>query len=67
MIGKRTINSAVIRNRTKRILRDSFRQNQEKLAGLDIIIIARQQCDKLNKQKLREGIDQLWEKLLALS
>lgn len=67
VIGKRAINSAVIRNRVKRILRESFRQNQEKLKGLDIIIIARQQCDKLTKQKLREGIDQLWEKLLAHS
>lgn len=67
VIGKRAVNSAVIRNRIKRILRESFRQNQEKLKGLDIIIIARQQCDKLSKQKLREGIDQLWEKLLAHS
>ncbi len=67
VIGKRAINSAVIRNQVKRILRESFRQHKEKLKGLDIIIIARQQCDKLGKQKLREGIDQLWEKLLAHS
>jgi len=67
IIGKRAINSAVIRNRVKRILRESFRQNQEKLKGWDIIIIARQQCDKLSKQKLRKGIDQLWEKLLVHS
>ena len=67
VIGKRAIRSAVKRNRTKRILRNSFRLNQEKLIGLDIIVIARQKCDKLSKQKLREGIEQLWEKLLAHS
>lgn len=67
VIGKRYIKSAVVRNRTKRVLRESFRFHQEKLTGLDVIIIARQWCDKLSKQKLREGIDQLWEKLLALS
>ncbi len=67
VIAKRYIKRAVDRNKTKRVLRESFRYHQEKLAGLDVIIIARQRCDKLSKQKLREGIDQLWEKLLALS
>lgn len=63
VIGKRTVNSAVKRNRIKRIIRESFRHQRESLKGVDIIIIARQQCDKLSNQKLREGIDQLWEKL----
>jgi ribonuclease P protein component len=67
VVGKRAINSAVIRNRTKRILRESFRENQQKLVGLDIVVIVKKECNKLNKQKLREGIDQLWEKLLARS
>lgn len=67
VIGKRAINRAVDRNRTKRVLRESFREIQEKLIGFDVIVIARQKCDKLTKQKLREGIDQLWEKLLAHS
>lgn len=67
VIGKRAINSAVTRNKTKRVLRESFRQHQDKLTGFDVIVIARQHCGKLTKQKLREGIDQLWEKLLAHS
>ena len=67
VIGKRAVNSAVKRNQIKRIARESFRLKQETLKGLDIVIIARQQCDKLSKQKLREGIDQLWEKLSAHS
>lgn len=64
---KRAIPTAVLRNRTKRILRESFRQNKNKLLGLDVIIIPRHQCNKLSKQKLREGIDKLWEKLLMRS
>lgn len=67
VIGKRAVNKAVNRNQIKRIVRESFRLKQEMLKGLDIVIIARQQCDKLSKQKLREGIDQLWEKLSAHS
>ena len=63
VIGKRAVNSAVIRNQIKRIIRTSFRQQQTLLKGLDIVVIARQQCGTLSKQKLREDMDQLWKKL----
>ena len=66
IVGKRVANSAVDRNRIRRIVRDSFRLNQEELAGFDIVVIARQQCDTLSKEKIRKGIDDLWEKLLKL-
>jgi ribonuclease P protein component len=65
IVGKRVAKKAVSRNQIKRVIRESFRFQQDKLSGIDIIVIARQQCDKLSKQKLREGIDQLWAKLLA--
>lgn len=63
VIGKRVANTAISRNRIKRVIRESFRLNQEQLKGLDIVIIGRQQCDTLDKTKLREGIEKLWEKL----
>lgn len=65
IVGKRVANNAVDRNRIRRIVRDSFRLNQKKLVGWDIIVIARQQCDTLSREKIRKGIDNLWEKLLA--
>jgi ribonuclease P protein component len=64
-VGKRVAKKAVSRNQIKRVIRESFRFQQKKLSGIDIIVIARQQCDKLSKQKLREGIEQLWEKLIT--
>lgn len=67
IVGKRVANSAVARNRIRRIVRDSFRLNQEKLTGWDIVVIARQQCDTLSKDKIRKGIDDLWEKLIRSS
>ncbi|HSW69178.1 MAG TPA: ribonuclease P protein component [Gammaproteobacteria bacterium] len=64
IVGKRVAKKAVSRNRIKRVVRDSFRLNQQKLAGWDIIVIARQRCDTLSKKIVRKGIDDLWEKLL---
>lgn len=65
IIGKRYVSSAVARNRIRRIIRDSFRLHQDRLVGWDIVVIARQQCDSLSKEKIRKGIDDLWEKLTA--
>ncbi len=65
IVGKRVANSAVDRNRIRRVIRDSFRHQQQRLASLDIVVIARAQCDTLSKAKLRKGIDDLWEKLLT--
>ena len=63
IVGKRVAKKAVTRNTIKRIMRESFRLNQAMFSGLDLIIIARAQCDKLEKVELRRGIDKLWEKL----
>lgn len=63
VIAKRTVNSAVARNRIRRVIRESFRLNREQLKGFDIIVLVRQNCDTLDKANLREGIDKLWEKL----
>jgi ribonuclease P protein component len=65
IVGKRIAKSAVARNKIKRVVRESFRNTQAGLAGLDIIVIARQQCNSLDKIQLREGIEKLWQKLLT--
>lgn len=64
IVGKRVANSAVVRNRIKRIVRNSFRLNQKRLAGWDIVVIARQSCDTLSNEKIQKGINDLWERLL---
>lgn len=64
IVGKRVAAHAVTRNKIKRVIRESFRANQEQLKCLDIVVIARQQCGTQDKIQLREGIDKLWQRLI---
>ncbi len=61
-ISKRIFKKAVDRNRTKRIVRETFRKLKAKLqlAGLDIVVIAKKQGDK-NEQ--REDLTYLFKKI----
>ena len=63
IVGKKSVQKANDRNRVKRIIRESFRQNAITLKPLDIIVIARHSSGKISKKELRQGIDQLWKKL----
>ena len=40
-VSKKVAKSAVVRNRIKRLIRESFRLQQHDLTGLDIVVIAR--------------------------
>ncbi|MDA8561937.1 ribonuclease P protein component [Gammaproteobacteria bacterium] len=63
IVKKRFIKKAVDRNKIKRIIRESFRYQSEKMKGKFIIVIIRNKCNELSKLNLRKGIDELWEKL----
>ena len=63
VIAKKHISKAVQRNKVKRIIRDSFRLHQETLAGLDIVVLARKDADKLGNPQLRDKIQKLWKEL----
>ena len=63
-IAKRRVPRAVQRNTIKRIARESFRLRVQELAGLDIVVIAKDAADKADKSRLRATIDQQWRRLL---
>ena len=56
IVGKRGVAKAHERNRIKRVIRDYFRQQQQELAALDIVI---QVMAELDNAELRAGLTRL--------
>ncbi len=64
VIAKKNIRLAVRRNRLKRLIRESFRHQQQSLAGLDVIVLARKSMDEMNNSDVTEQLTQQWQRLL---
>ena len=53
----------MVRNRIKRQVRESYRLNQEKLGGIDIVVIAGPKAGVTELVSLRTSLQQLWEQV----
>jgi ribonuclease P protein component len=65
-IPKRLVKRAVGRNALKRRIRESFRLNQLKFDGLDIVVMANSGISKIPYQQVSELINPLWQKVAKL-
>ncbi|WP_269619004.1 ribonuclease P protein component [Zhongshania sp. BJYM1] len=63
VIAKKNVRLSVQRNRIKRIVRETFRLNQHKLLGIDIIVLARRGLGDIDNKQLHETCNQLWYQL----
>lgn len=64
VIAKKNVAKAVMRNRVKRIIRESFRHNQGLLPALDIVILARSGLGSLENELVHRKIERLWQELI---
>lgn len=62
-VSRRVSKRAVIRNRIKRQVRESFRCCRESLLPVDVLIIARTNAAMGTPFELRTDLTQLWQKL----
>jgi len=64
IVGKKNVAKAVQRNRIKRLLRTSFRLNQDLLGSVDIVILARSNLGSLNNNSITGKTLLLWQDLI---
>jgi ribonuclease P protein component len=62
-ISRKVSPRATVRNRIKRIIRDTFRHAQGQLANLDFVVIGRPGLGKLPAEELRASLQFHWKKL----
>ncbi len=60
-ISRKHCRHATGRNRIKRIIRESFRQHQEQLAGLDIVILNQPAAAAAENATLFRSLDKHWQ------
>lgn len=64
-ISRRVSKRAVVRNRIRRTIRESFRLHRSALPHLDILLIARSPSAEQTNPHLRADLEDIWRKLGA--
>jgi len=61
-IARNKIPRASVRNRVKRIIRESFRRHQQDLGGLDLVVLARTNLSATDNQELFQSLEAHWQR-----
>ena len=64
-IAKKRAKRAVDRNRIKRVARESFRCHRHRLAGVELVVMNRDDAVKSDDVRLRAALDKLLERISA--
>jgi ribonuclease P protein component len=65
-VSRRVSKRAVVRNRIRRTIRESFRLFRPGLPGCDVLLIARAESAARTRADLRADLDLIWDRLAAL-
>jgi len=65
-VSRRVSKHAVVRNRIRRTIRESFRLFRRNLPGCDVLLIARAEAAGQSRADLRADLDLIWSRLAAL-
>lgn len=63
VVSRKTSPRAVVRNRVKRQIRESFRGRQQQLGGLDFVVVASPRAGRVQNAALQASLQKLWEKV----
>jgi ribonuclease P protein component len=62
-ISKKTVKSAVSRNRIKRIIKESFRLSEIVINGYDLVVMAQKKLESTNGKLMRKSLELHWRKI----
>jgi ribonuclease P protein component len=65
-VSKKQVKRAAVRNRIKRIARESFRQNRRSLGAQDFVVIARAGVAQRSNEAIFASLSSHWQRLSAL-
>lgn len=65
-VSRRVSKRAVVRNRIKRQVRESFRKLRLQLPHFDVMVVARGSAASQDNAVLRADLERLWQRLAAL-
>ena len=63
-VSRKVSKHAVVRNRIRRQIRESFRLQRAQLPNLDVLVIARVSAAQQTNPVLRAELDGLWQRLI---
>jgi ribonuclease P protein component len=63
-ISKKHCRKATARNRVKRAIRESFRQHQRQLAGLDIVVINQPAAAMADNGAMNDSLERHWQQCM---
>jgi ribonuclease P protein component len=66
-VSRRVSKLAVVRNRIRRVIRESFRLHRASLPCIDVLLIARTFAAEQTNVALRAELESLWSRLSALN
>ena len=65
-VSRRVSKRAVVRNRIRRVIRESFRLHRASLPTCDVLLIAHTTAAEQDSRELRADLEGLWLRLAAL-
>lgn len=64
-VSRKVSKHAVVRNRIRRVIRETFRLTRPSLPHVDVLVIARTSAATQENPVLRAELDVLWQRLIA--
>ena len=64
VVSRKVSLKAVVRNRLKRLVRESARQHQQQLGGMDLVVVAQRGADAVVAPAVSTSLERHWTSII---